>query len=312
MRTRRLLFRALMLRAAVHIHQSRYTEAEVSLARLVAMGPGQVGVYRHALALGNLAIVHREIGRVAQAESEYIEAAQVFGAMGRSDDEGRNLGNLANVLRDRGELETAEAEYQRALALVRAGRDPMSEGTILGNHAECLLLLGRKAEAEQAARDAAAVLDRIGDLCGLAQTLAISARIRAEQLDVIGAIELCADAVERLERVESPILAAIARAHLSRMLHQAGQLKEALVQSERSVQVLAAIGADETLHCLALPVYICAALAGTPDEVSRRSLLARLAECEAKLQELGFGPRSQSAQLIAECNRRAYPTEVSP
>ena len=52
-----------------------------------------------AIALGNLAIVHREIGQNDLAEQEYHKAIEILAELGLTSEVGRNWGNLANLYR---------------------------------------------------------------------------------------------------------------------------------------------------------------------------------------------------------------------
>lgn len=297
------LFHVRMLQAAVHIHLGQYAVAEESLRALVAMGRREVGLQRYSVALGNLAIVHVEIGSYAEAESEYRQVVELLRESGDRGEEGRTLGNLANLLRDQGKHEEAQQMYVRALQLLRQADDPFVEGIVLGNQAEQMVQLGQYQLARQAVAAVHALHARTGDDGGLAQARVHLAAAQAGEGDMEQAIETARGAVAGLQRAESPVLAAIARYSLARILMQAELLAEAAQQARQAEQELEAMGARGAQLCQATPLRIRLALMGVACTWSRQELEQQLRACEAEVIRLGLGPDSQGAANVGACRR---------
>ncbi|MBK8207572.1 MAG: tetratricopeptide repeat protein [Planctomycetes bacterium] len=300
---RKRLFQVRMLQAAVHIHLGRYAVAAESLRAVVNMGQREVGMQQYAVALGNLAIVHVEIGNYAEAEREYRQVVTLLRETGDRGEEGRTLGNLANLLRDQGKHEEAQGMYVRALQLLRQANDPYLEGIVLSNQAEQMVQLGRYQLARRAVAAVQALHARTGDDGGLAQANVHLAAAQAGEGDLAQAIDTARGAVAGLQRAESPLLAAIARYSLARILMQAELLDEAAQQARQAEQELEAMGARGAQLCQATPLRIRLALMGVATGFSMRELEQQLQACEAEVIRLGLGPDSQGAANVGECRR---------
>lgn len=291
-----LSFRAYMLQAVIRIHQGNYVAAEEALSALVAMDSAEISEFHHSMALGNLAIVHREIGQNDKAEAEYRQVIECLQRLGDQGEQGRNLGNLANLLRDKGKFEEAEAAFLESIELVRAAADTMTEGIVLGNYAEFLITRERYPEARGVIAAARAIQQKLGDTEGEAQAQSHLSRVLEGEGDLPGAIRTAREAIAQLIKAESPLLAAGARYHLASMLLRSGDLKGAERESGQSEQTLTAMGARELLLCHVIPLRLRIGVLGGGD---LSELAARLAESESELKRLSLGPQSVAAQSIA-------------
>ncbi|MBE7491773.1 MAG: tetratricopeptide repeat protein [Planctomycetes bacterium] len=156
--------------------QSAFTQS-LAIAR-------EVGNRRsEGMALGNLASVYRDTGRVEQAERTHEQALAVHREVGNRSFEGMALGNLANVYRETGRVEQAERTYERALAIHREVGNRRDEGIALGNLAGVYLETGRMEQAEWTCEQALTIHREVGNrrfegitLCDYALCLLVQGR----------------------------------------------------------------------------------------------------------------------------------------
>ena len=113
-----------------------------------------------ALLLGNVAEVIQALGRHAEAEKLYREALAVFEkAHGDDPKTATVLNNLGALLRAQARYKEAEPVLRRAIAMKEKtlGADSTSVAHTLTHLAEVLEQLGKKDEAENARKRAAAI-----------------------------------------------------------------------------------------------------------------------------------------------------------
>jgi tetratricopeptide (TPR) repeat protein len=152
--------------AALLDQQKRYAEAERIYRRALtiverAHGPTHLAV---AVNLNNLAAVQQARGRIAKAEQMYRRALDInVEHLGSQHPKvGFNLNNLATLVavdRPAG----AVSLYRRAMTIFTHALGPThpNVGVCLENFAAVLRRLGRRQEADQAARRAARILARV-------------------------------------------------------------------------------------------------------------------------------------------------------
>lgn len=295
-----LSFKAHMLFAAVRIHQGLFPEAEALLTKLVAMDPDEVGEGRYVVGLGNLAIVHHEIGENEKAAREYREVIQRFERLNDAGNQGRNLGNLGNLLRDRGDYEEAETCYTRGLQLVRQEKDKYTECNILGNFAEYLVVRGRFQAARSLIAEAEALQRSLGDIETAGQIRSHLARALAGEGDLENAVKIGREAVTELTKAENPLLAGIARYHLACILFDSGDVKAAAVESAEAENTLVSIGAREMSTCHLAPLRVRIALAQGAEPGELPALRTRLEAAETEMARLGLGENSTATDAIAK------------
>jgi tetratricopeptide (TPR) repeat protein len=293
--------KALMLHSVICIHQAKYREAEVSLTRLTEMDEAGISKSALAVALGNLAIVHREIGRNDLAEAEYRRAIDLSRIEGDNESVGRNLGNLANLLRDQGRLNEAGEAFIESLRLTRRAEDLMTEGIILGNYSEILMMQKKYDEARDAILNAQKIQVKLGDIEGESQSKSNLAKVCAEEGDLNAAVELSYEAISGLEFAESPFLATGARCRLARYLMESGRIEEAKSECRIAEAESKRMGAREFLIGQLLPIKIGIALSSPLSPEQTKVLLAEVNDAIGVLPEVGLGPDSLSASNLADC-----------
>ncbi len=303
-------YQAHMLLAIDQIHRGQYAAAEASLQKLLASGVMEKQSRRYCVAVGNLAIVHREIGRNREAEQEFRQVIERLNALGDGAEEGRNLGNLANLLRDQGHHTEAESAYLRALELVREQGASFTEGIILGNYAEQLLQLGRHGQARAVIAQAQAVHHRTADTVSSAECASHLARVLAAEGNVEAAASMSRQAIETLGNAGMRLLAAAARFHLARFLFDAGRMAESATELDVAESELEAIGAREMLLCHASPLRAGLLAAGGADQAQRQKIKQLLMRTEAELERLGHVAGSAASRQLAACRALCKATKV--
>ncbi|MBE7490692.1 MAG: tetratricopeptide repeat protein [Planctomycetes bacterium] len=119
---------------------------------------------KHALvgtAWGSLGSMYRNIGRMDEAEKAYNKAIEIARRHDTERAVGIRLGNLGLLLLDTGRPEQAEAAMREALRIARDAGNRRSEHLVLGNLAIVLDRLGRHDEAETALRACITMAEQI-------------------------------------------------------------------------------------------------------------------------------------------------------
>lgn len=98
-------------------------------------------------ALGNLGVVHWQLGRHAVAIDQLSRALALFRELGDIRGEARSLGNLGIVQAATGDLEGSAAFHEQALSRFIAIDDRVGEANTLGNLGDTYVQLGRTDEA---------------------------------------------------------------------------------------------------------------------------------------------------------------------
>ncbi|MBK8206136.1 MAG: tetratricopeptide repeat protein [Planctomycetes bacterium] len=123
-----------------------------------------------AIALGSLANVLRDTGRIEQAEDAYREALDLFGSQQRGPF-AVTLSNRAALLHRTGRIEAARHGYEQALSIARIGGHTRSEGQILTKLAVLCSETGHVEEAETLYMQALDQHRQCGDRLSEATTL---------------------------------------------------------------------------------------------------------------------------------------------
>ncbi|MBI2922018.1 MAG: tetratricopeptide repeat protein [Planctomycetes bacterium] len=149
--------------ASLFRQTGRVDEAERAHEQAIALHR-EVGNRRfEASALGNRANLFAETARGERAERLYGEAIAIGRGLGRRGEPGRPLGNLAMLFHKTGRIDLAERSFREALAAHRRRRNRRSEGIVLGNLSLLLGGTGRHRLAESAAGRSLAIAREVGD-----------------------------------------------------------------------------------------------------------------------------------------------------
>jgi tetratricopeptide (TPR) repeat protein len=103
-----------------------------------------------------------KMGDLAAAEVSYQRVLRISHEQGRASQAAKAMGHLATIADETGRLEEAVAWDQEALRTFQACGDRYAEATSRNNLANRLCRVGRLAEAEAEARRAIAILDELG------------------------------------------------------------------------------------------------------------------------------------------------------
>ncbi|MDC1142926.1 tetratricopeptide repeat protein [Planctomycetota bacterium] len=304
--TKKKWSRGMILRAVICTHQGDYPQAATVLEELTTQPDGEIPDRVRAVALGNLAIVHREIGEIELAEEGYRAAIALSKQAGDSASVGRNTGNLANLLQVQARYDEAAEAFSEAIRLARDAKDPMTEGIVTGNFAELLVLRGEYDEARKRISHSHAIQDRLGDLEGESQGKSTLARIYAKQGEFTQAVEFAEAAVAGLDKAESPFLAASARCRLASYLLAVGDVARAKVVQQASESELSRMGAKEILWCGALPVRVEIALSDPPSVGELTTLLAEVEEALRGIADIGISPKTEGAEKLQKCREQLH------
>ncbi|MBX3459756.1 MAG: tetratricopeptide repeat protein [Planctomycetes bacterium] len=180
-------YREYLLRAAyVAQRKFRNHEALACWQELAALrtGADRVEVLRHAT------IVAHQIGDNALAEQLARESLQVALACGSRKLEGAALGSVANICRETGRLHEASQAYEAAVAIHREVGNDSALGVDLGNLGGLLTQQGRFDDAEAALGEALATHRRTGNRRGEGVVMSSLGALRYQMGDPVKATEL--------------------------------------------------------------------------------------------------------------------------
>lgn len=179
-----------------------------------------------AAAVAGLANVHREMGRMREAEEGFRRAAEIDRANGRRASLGGILGNLATLLFQTGRSAEAWKVFEEALELLRDGPDRRRYAIVLGNYAQARQIHDRNDA------DAGRLLD---------EALAIHRETGNRLMEGLVLSRFAADLAERGRPEEALRLADEAL----RVLREAGHRPGVAVVVGNSAAALAALGRTE-------------------------------------------------------------------
>lgn len=209
----------------------RYDEALAHLVRSLERGddprPGQT--------LNRIGNVYKRLGRFADAETSYRDAAAASRTVGDPVSEARAVGNLADVHRILGRRAEAHAGYDRAVRLSARVGDVLNVATVSGNAAILHEVEGDLARALDLQRDVLASAERLGDAGLAVRTRLQVGRLLARTGDPAAGTALLRDAVDEAVALEDPDAEAEARTALGEALLAAGAVEEAVASCEAAL-----------------------------------------------------------------------------
>ena len=135
-------------------------------ARLIALRIGDVRTEGNAL--GILASVRKDQGRLDEAAATYRRAAELRARSGDSRGIAADENNLATIAEERGDLRDAAASYSRALAINRREKRPTQAALNLSNLAGIATTEGEYSRAETLYREALTLHARVKNFAEIA------------------------------------------------------------------------------------------------------------------------------------------------
>lgn len=146
-------------------HARRFPEALEHQQR--ALGARNLGDLRaQALNRGNIAIIRRRRGELAEAEAAYASIVRIFEELGETHQLATTWNNIGVVQRDLGRFTEAVHSHRKARDLLREEGDVRSEAYALDNLGIALGELHRPDEAENAHIEARTLFLAMDDLEG--------------------------------------------------------------------------------------------------------------------------------------------------
>ena len=124
-----------------------------------------------ASTLNNIGVVHKLLGRYAEALAQYDASLKIKRALGDKAGEANTLGNIANVYHLTGKYAEALTQFDTALGIMRQLGDRAGEAKTLSNMGLVNRLLGEYAEALTQLEESLKITRAIGDRAGEADTL---------------------------------------------------------------------------------------------------------------------------------------------
>jgi tetratricopeptide (TPR) repeat protein len=150
----------------VYSSLGRAAEATEHLQRHLALARETGNRRGEAAATGNLGGIYRFLGRYGEARQHYEQGLALAREIGARQFKVNAQGNLANTLSLLGRLDAGRETGEQAVALARASGFRRSEGYFLVNLGSAADDAGHARDAESAWREAASLLDVIGDAWG--------------------------------------------------------------------------------------------------------------------------------------------------
>ena len=146
----------------LHREQGRMHDAQRCLEAALTIF-GDVG-YRlgQGWVLHNLGNLHDQLGAPAQSRACHEAALAIHSELGNRAGTGQVLAGLAILNRHQGRMDEAQAHYQSALAIHRELGDRRTEGIALGNLGNVLMDLGHVAQAQTHYEAALAIHREVG------------------------------------------------------------------------------------------------------------------------------------------------------
>lgn len=151
--------------ANLYMKEARFAEAQKLLERVLAEGDKGLTATGKAQVRGNLALILRAHGRLAEAEAANMEVLKVYEKELKSDDYhiGVALINLGSNNMDGGKLDEARTNTERGLTILRKsfGKDDAQLATAEAQLAMILWRQGKKTEAEAIYKEALPALEAV-------------------------------------------------------------------------------------------------------------------------------------------------------
>ena len=219
-------------------HLGRYDDAAAALEESLALYRRLGDVAGSSPALLNLANVRINTGDLDAGLALKLEALTVNEQAGNSAGVGLVLADLGEIYRDAGDLTRAQQYLERSLLIHRQDRRAYGEANALLNLARLALEREQAREAADLGRQALAVAD--GSELGREQALirAVLARAEVRLGRSEEALDLARDALRRTLALEDPEAELEAREALADVLEVAGRVAEASAAYLEAVDLL--------------------------------------------------------------------------
>jgi CHAT domain-containing protein len=219
-------------------HLGRYDDAAAVLEEALALHRALGDRAGSGPALFNLANVRLHAGDLEAGLALKLEALAVAEETGNSVGAGIVLIDLGEIYRAAGDLALAQQHLERSLAIHREARRASGETNALEGLARLALDRGQPGEAADLARQALALADGSGLGKEQALTRTVLARAEARLGRSAEAVDLARDALRRTIDLDDPDVELEAREALAEVLERAGQPGAAAASYLEAVDLL--------------------------------------------------------------------------
>ena len=211
-----------LLRGALRRRRGRLDAAVADLERAVDLADGAVA----AQARLELGIAVFEQGDHARAQNLHTEALERFRGLGDVRGEGCALGGMAIIDHERGRVDDAQTRYERALRLLREAGDERSVAVFLSNLGDLHLEHAQPGEARANYRRAKEIADGLGDARLAGVVLGNLGAVALDEGRHDDAVRLRDEAVECLRRVGDRRMEAVFTGYLGAALHARAEARD--------------------------------------------------------------------------------------
>ncbi|MGH3714893.1 MAG: ATP-binding protein, partial [Micromonosporaceae bacterium] len=209
-------------------------------ARTTAVETGDLGA--EAVALHDLAVIRRRLGRYREAEQAHQAALAAYREIGSGAGEARSLHGLGVLQWRQGRYQEAHSQLTEAVAGYREAGDAVGEGMALYALGIAARRLGRYAEAERHHRRSIAVLHEAGDRAGEAgarNNLGVVCQFLGRYAE---AVDHHAAALTIHREMEDRLGQGVALDNLGSAYRRTGRCDEALAHHREALELFCEIG----------------------------------------------------------------------
>jgi tetratricopeptide (TPR) repeat protein len=214
--------------------------------------------------LGNMAIVHHDLGQKRESERLQRQALNFFRKAGKRRNEGVVWVNLAILSHEQQRFPEAERMYRRALALFREVGDPRHEAVVLGNLAVLQQGCERDEEAALSFRRAMALYQETGSRRGYAMVLGNYGKLRQLSGDFKEARESLEEAIAIHQECRNLLFEGSHTCSLALLSLAEGRVDEARAAWKKGASVLVDAGSASELERLRIDMIDACRVAGAP------------------------------------------------
>lgn len=190
----------------------------------------------------NIATAHRSRGEFSSAIDDYVDALQIFQAIGNEAEAADTRANLAEVYREQGDTERAIDCLQQSLAIFRRLKIHREEAWAYQSLGDIAVEQGRLDDAETWLEQAAAWFRTAGDDRGLAWTLRSLGDLSRRQADPDKALSCYRQTLQLLQPLGNQRGLALTNVEVAEVLRATGQPEEALAAYQRSIEIFDDLG----------------------------------------------------------------------
>jgi len=287
---------ALDQRGSLSFLQGRFEEALADHSEQLAKAEQAADPFQIANAAGKLAAVHLRLGKLDEASSWYRRQLEIGEQSGDLDSVSCAVGNLGIIDRLLGRFDEAEAMIARKIDLCRRLADRQGLGIALGNLGVLQWYRGDYGEALASCKRQLATADAMGDQRAVVGVAGNLGDLHHKLGDPAQAEACFQRSLELAERLGLEGEWSYYASHRACMLHDLGEVDDAMHLAREARGVAAELEDDETVDCCER-LLARIAYDRQPDPAERQAILADL---RGGLDQRDPEGRAQTLYLIHE------------